>query len=283
MPATSINTNAKGCLLLIIPTALTISALFIAWPFILGLAILITGGSIWQSYQWSKTVQSIDPVFQAAIVENRGQISPIDLSLKANISGALAKTYLDAKADEFGTRPRQHPERGAIYYFVSMSTLGSIFDDIEAEEVRSEIPAAATTVALPSGTPTITTPPPTVELPPIEEPPTVEEQPIVETSTPIVSTSTTSPLSNLGELLEEEVSVAEPPHQPTVTSSDQPRVTIIQSELAKRLDVHSSTVYKRRSDPDFTEWTRSRDPEGLAWAYSSESKEYFLSRGNSRS
>jgi hypothetical protein len=264
MPATSINTNAKGCLLLIIPTALTISALFIAWPFILGLAILITGGSIWQSYQWSQTVQSINPIFQQTIVQNRGQVSPIDLSLKANISGSLAKKYLDAKADEFGTRPRIHPERGPIYYFVSIGTLGSIFDDIEAEEALPEIPAPPSPVALQPAPATNV-----VESPPVAEPPTV-----VETSAPAVELPT-SPLSNLGALLDEDIAPADEPNPPIVSSSDQPRVTIIQSELAKRLDVHSSTVYKRRTDPDFTEWTRSRDPEGLAWAYSHESKEYF--------
>jgi hypothetical protein len=261
MPATSINTNAKGCLLLIIPTALTISALFVAWPFILGLAILITAGSIWQSYQWSQIVQSLNPIFQQTIVESRGVVSPIDLSLKANISGSLAKKYLEAKAEEFGTRPRQHPDHGPIYYFVSIGTLGSIFDDSELAEDVAEIPTAPTPATLPTA-------PPTAEMLPRVTDPTSESP------TPTVA-APPSPLSNLGDLLAEDTALTSQAHTSESPSPDLNRVTIIQSELAKRLDVHSSTVYKRRSDPDFTEWTRSRDPEGLAWAYSTETKEYF--------
>jgi hypothetical protein len=53
---------------------------------------------------------------------------------------------LAAKANEFGTSSRQHPDRGQVYYFVSISTLGSIFDDSEAE-VPELMPAANPVVA----------------------------------------------------------------------------------------------------------------------------------------
>ncbi|WP_309744948.1 hypothetical protein [Chamaesiphon sp. OTE_20_metabat_361] len=134
MPERAINTrSATGCLLLLIPAALTISALFVAWPIILGVTLAIAGGNIWQSYEWTKTARSIDPVFQQLIVQNRGEISALDLSLQANVSGKVSDRYLVAKASEFGTGRRQHPDRGQVYYFVSVSTLGQIFDDSERE------------------------------------------------------------------------------------------------------------------------------------------------------
>jgi hypothetical protein len=263
MPATSINPSPKGCLLFLFPAALIISAFLVGWRYILGFAILITAGSIWQSYQWSQATRAINPIFQQAIVENRGEISPLDLSLKANISGTVAKKYLDAKAQEFGTRPRQHPDRGPIYYFVSVTTLGSILDDSELAAEPLELPVAESTVALqPAPEPTIAPPPPSVESAETSEPPA----PAIETPP--------SPHANLGELLTEDAP-PETEEQPPALAPDCPLETIIQSELAKRLDVHSSTVYKRRSDPDFTDWTRNRDPEGCGWAYSSESKEYY--------
>ena len=158
MPERAINTkSATGCLLVLIPAALTMSALFVAWPAILGVTLLIAGGNIWQSYTWSKTSQSIDPFFQQSIVQYRGEITPLDLSLNANISGAVANRYLAAKASEFGTGSRQHPDRGQIYYFVSISTLGSIFDDSELE-VPGIMPATDPVVAFPSmPTPTVVT------------------------------------------------------------------------------------------------------------------------------
>ncbi|WP_310490011.1 hypothetical protein [Chamaesiphon sp. VAR_69_metabat_338] len=147
MPERAINPkSATGCLLVLIPAALTMSALFVAWPVILGVTLLIAGGNIWQSYEWSKTVRSIDPVFQQSIVQYRGEITPLDLAVKANIPGTVANRYLAAKANEFGTSSRQHPERGQVYYFVSISTLGSIFDDSEAE-IPELMPAANPVVA----------------------------------------------------------------------------------------------------------------------------------------
>ena len=79
MPERAINTkSATGCLLILLPAALAMSALFVAWPFILGVTLLIAGGNIWKNYEWTKTARSIDPVFQQLIIQNRGEISPID-------------------------------------------------------------------------------------------------------------------------------------------------------------------------------------------------------------
>jgi hypothetical protein len=299
MPERAINTkSATGCLLVLIPAALTMSALFVAWPVILGVTLLIAGGNVWQSYEWSKTAQSIDPVFQQLIVQNRGEISPIDLSLKANISGKVSQRYLATRADEFGTGSRQHPDRGQVYYFVSISTLGSIFDDSERELELPAIAPATTPVAI---FPTVAIPvaaipeeivstatiPPMAKAIPIAS---VVVEPISPPAIPFPPESGAG-LSNLRQLFDEEpaptttlasveTAVTEPVVEPVVemaprSSPDTPIVTIIQSELAKRLDVHSSTIYKRRSEPDFTDWTRNRDPDGLAWGYAEAAKEYY--------
>jgi hypothetical protein len=286
------------------------SALFVAWPLILGVTLLITGGNIWQNYEWSKTARSIDPVFQQLIVQNRGEITPIDLSLKANVSGNVSKKYLAAKAGEFGTGSRQHPDRGQIYYFVSVSTLGSIFDDSE-RELPEIIPATNPVVALQS----IATPPtstttelslPSGSTPPVPEIATLSAPvtaDLISQPEPLTAPAAVAELSNLRQLFDEEsaptttVASAEvdplpiadpaplnPPVEleplpiadaPTAPPTNLPLVTIIQSELAKRLDVHSSTVYKRRSEAEFTDWTRNRDPEGIGWGYAEATKEYY--------
>ena len=302
MPERAINTkSATGCLLVLIPAALTMSALFVAWPVILGVTLLIAGGNVWQSYEWSKTAQSIDPVFQQLIVQNRGEISPIDLSLKANISGKVSQRYLAIRADEFGTGSRQHPDRGQVYYFVSISTLGRILDDSERElELPAIAPAATPVVAFqPVATPLVAIPEEIVATVPV--PPIARAIEIVTAIVEPIDLPATSPplepvseLSNLRQLFDEEVVPAVTPvtaeakpepelatpvvESPIASAPDLttiPIVTIIQSELAKRLDVHSSTIYKRRSEPDFTNWTRNRDPDGLAWGYAEAEKEYY--------
>ncbi len=302
MPERAINTkSATGCLLVLIPAALTMSALFVAWPVILGVTLLIAGGNVWQNYEWSKTAQSIDPVFQQLIVQNRGEISPIDLSLKANISGKVSQRYLATRADEFGTGSRQHPDRGQVYYFVSISTLGRILDDSERElELPAIAPAATPVVAFqPVATPVVAIPEEIVAT--VTVPPIARSLPIVTEIVEPISPPATSPppepvseLSNLRQLFDEEAVSAVTPvevepepepelakpivESPIASAPDIPNipiVKIIQSELAKRLDVHSSTIYKRRSEPDFTDWTRNRDPDGFAWGYAEADKEYY--------
>lgn len=303
MPERAINTkSATGFLLILIPAALAMSALFVAWPFILAVTVLIAGGNVWQGYEWSKTARSIDPVFQQLIIQNRGEITPLDLSLNAKVSGAISNRYLAAKASEFGTGSRQHPDGGQIYYFVSITTLGRIFDDSEPETPTPKMmPATNPVVAFSPVTPTESVPvglesesTPDVATSAISSPVTAEISPITARSTPAVSESidlvglesqSTPPAaaesSNLTESIDlNAIATIDPNEDPRQLPSVEapthtPLVTIIQSELAKRLDVHASTVYKRRSEPNFTDWTRNRDPEGLAWGYLEATKEYY--------
>ena len=296
MPEKAINPkNATGFLLILIPAALAMSALFVAWPLILGMTILIAGGNVWQGYEWSKTARSIDPVFQQLIIQNRGEITPLDLSLNAKVSGAVSNRYLAAKASEFGTGSRQHPDGGQIYYFVSISTLGRIFDDSDEAPMPTIMPATSPVVAFsPAFIPAqsqvevlqsqldplanAASIPVVAPIPPLEPTPAA-----TQLESPPAPLAVESPLSqNLDEQATPSIDLAsseadEPPivAAPSLVPTEIPLVTIIQSELAKRLDVHASTVYKRRSEPNFTDWTRNRDPEGLAWGYLEATKEYY--------
>jgi hypothetical protein len=283
MPETAINKkNATGFLLILLPAAMLASLLFVAWPLILGVTMLIIGGNVWQNYEWAKMAGAIDPVFKQSIVENRGEISPIDLSLKANVSSKVASRYLAIKADEFGTGSRQHPERGQVYYFVSVSTLGSILDDSERDlhaiesgstpvvtlpvaafqPVRAKVAEVSTTSA-----PLLQPEPPVVRAPSAQTSDVdrvVDEKSVPKTVTPSAKSSQEAKVDPIPSTFE-----------PAPPLENRPLVTILQSELAKRLDVHSSTVYKRRSEPNFTDWTRNRDPEGIGWGYAEANKEYY--------
>jgi hypothetical protein len=262
--------NAPYFLLILVPAALAISTIFVAWRQILAGTAILVGVSVYQLKKWGDKVKSIDPFFQRLIVKNRGEITPIDLSFDANISGAQATRYLAEKAQEFGAGSRQYADRGQVYYFISVSTLGSIFDDSEDVDIIPTIAASQTTaVVLPS----ISIAPQIIE---VEIPP-ITPLASISIPEPQVIEPTTIESSNLRDVLENLDDIPTPittSHLPESTP-DRPIVKIIQSELAKRLDVHSSTIYKRRSEPDFTDWTRNRDPDGLAWAYAEDSKEYY--------
>ncbi len=233
MPERAINTkSATGCMLVLIPAALTMSALFVAWPVILGVTLAIAGGNIWQSYEWTKTARSIDPVFQQLIVQNRGEISALDLSLQANVSGKVSDRYLVAKASEFGTGRRQHPDRGQVYYFVTVSTLGQIFDDSEVE-TPAIMPATTAVASFPQ---TIAT-----EYVPVVI--QVEDRPVVNTApaamsfapdVPVVESRSIEPVTEVSASVSEAISAplasAAPVSSPDSTELDETSVSSTASE-----------------------------------------------------
>jgi len=288
MAGKAIDNSASGALILIIPIALAIVLLFKVWPVLLALVILGGSVSIWQRYQWQKWSRQLDPIFHQLIQENRGCLTVLDLSMKANLSGTAAKRYLDAKAEEFGAQVRDWEDKGRVYYFITANTLGSIFDDstpnflLESEPYTAEVQESYSVPPLlwekPIESPTQADQPApaplTQEKPP--EPLTQEKppEPLTQEEPPEPLTQEEPPEP----LIEEE----EPPEPLTSEELAQPipkkhRIlqSLIQSELARRLDVHSSTVLKRRDDSDFPEWSRSRDPEGIAWEYSSDTREFY--------
>lgn len=131
MTEKAIDSSANGCLILILPIALLIIFLFTTWPVLLALLVLSATWNIWQRYQWQKWSQQVNPIFNQLIQENRGSVTALDLAMKANFSAETAKQYLDAKAEEFGAQRQEYEDRGTVYYFITASTLGSIFDDSE--------------------------------------------------------------------------------------------------------------------------------------------------------
>jgi hypothetical protein len=194
-------------------------------------------------------------------------VSAIELAMGGKVSGDVAIRFLEEKAQEFGTSKRVHSDRGAMYYFVTVGTLGAIFDASEPEETPVSLPAA-TPVAVIERTAVTEPPPAVVEVvaaKTISQPELVTNEPVVEIEVPVVVASETA------------TPIETPATKPAaeIPTTVNPLTTILQSELAKRLDVHSSTMYKRRNDPDFREWTSSRDPEGFTWAYSGKSKEFY--------
>ena len=148
MTEKAIDTSAGGCLILILPIALLIIFLFTTWPVLLALLVLGLTWNLWQRYQWQKWSQQVNPIFHQLIQENRGSITALDLAMKANFSAATAKQYLDIKAEEFGAQRRESEDRGIVYYFITASTLGSIFDDSEPPSQPKISPSASNTPIL---------------------------------------------------------------------------------------------------------------------------------------
>ena len=129
-----LDSGASGVLVLILPMALVIVVLLTAWPVILLLIALSIGFRIWQNHQWKQWCQQVDPFFHQLIKANQGCLTPMDLSLKANLTGRGAKQFLDKKAEEYGAQ-RKEEDKGTVYYFLTASALGSIFDDSEPSEL----------------------------------------------------------------------------------------------------------------------------------------------------
>jgi hypothetical protein len=90
---------------------------------------LVIIGKIWQGYQWRKWNQEMNPFFTQLIKENQGCITPLDLSLKANLTAKAAHRFLARKAEEYGAQKKVYAEKGIVYYFLTASALGSIFAD----------------------------------------------------------------------------------------------------------------------------------------------------------
>ena len=276
-----IDSSATGLLILILPFAVLIVLLFKVWPLLLALFIISISFSVWQQYQWKQWSKQVNPYFNELIKENQGCLTAVDLSMKANLSGSAARRYLDKKAEEFGAQRHVYEDKGTVYYFLTASALGSIFDesepplDLESESFTSQSSKLFEPLkqkeAIPSKSESSTS-----DLP---EP---LESPVEEESNPSESVALTGEVEeDLEPLAQQKQEPRESLKQEEDLWADSPdkeqkaSQSLIQAELAKRLDVHSSTVGKRKSDPDFSEWSQSRDPEGIPWEYSPDTKEFL--------
>lgn len=283
-----IDSSPSSLLVLIIPIAFVIVLLFKAWPALLALLVFSIIFKLWQQYQWKRWSQKVNPYFNQLIKENQGCLTPLDLSIKANLTGSDARRYLEKKVEEFGARRQVYEDKGTVYYFLTASALGSIFDesepllDLEGDLV-TPTPGLMESPLTPE-TPTDSLSDAQDRLESSLAPETPESDDAQEQAIASSDFSTTEIASNLEPmpqsdqpdptvLLDEDL---DEPDDLWEHSERQPdSQSLIQAELAKRLDVHSSTVGKRKSDPDFSEWSQSRDPEGTAWEYSPITKEFL--------
>ncbi|ELS01373.1 hypothetical protein Xen7305DRAFT_00010760 [Xenococcus sp. PCC 7305] len=239
--------NSNGLLVLIIPMAFAIVIICQLWPVLLGLTFIIVSWKAWQGYQWRKWSQLVNPFFNNLVKENRGYLTPLDLSLKAGLSSKSAKAYLERKAEEYGTQPKKVKDKGVVYYFPTASALGRIFDDSDPFGDDSEEEEVTTTSTSPQSISTSST---------TKEPNSVSFKEITQ-------------------LAQEKAKTA------TATSTlDKPEIqSMNQADLAKRLDVNSSTVgrQKTKSEAEFAIWSLSKDPEGISWKYDVNTNEFVPS------
>lgn len=271
MTAKVLDNGSAGILVLLLPFAFGFVLLYELWPFLLALAVLIVAFKFWQNYQWQKWCGEINPYFNQLIKENRGYLTPVDLSVKANLTARAAKVFLVRKSDEYGTQPKKIKDQGLVYYFPTASALGSIFDDSEPDTAVNSYQLAAKESSKLSVRGI-------AQLAKQEQ--TQENNPATDSNSSSSSSSSSSSVASLTKV-ESTQSTATIEAEPEVNDSTTNEAacidaghSLIQAELAKRLDLNSSTVGRRKSDPDFEEWSQSKDPEGIAWKYESETKLY---------
>lgn len=275
-----IDSSPSSLLILIIPIAFLIVLLFKAWPALLALLIFSITFKLWQQYQWKRWSQKVNPYFNQLIKENQGCLTPLDLSIKANLTGSDARRYLEKKVEEFGAQRQVYEDKGTVYYFLTASALGSIFDesepllDLEGESSSSSGTLAQGLMEPPLPQETLTASPFGFD----DAPESDDDQEEAIASSSFSTTEIASALEPMpqSDLPDPTALPDEEPDDLWEHSERQPdSKALIQAELAKRLDVHSSTVGKRKSDSDFSEWSQSRDPEGIAWEYSPITKEFL--------
>jgi hypothetical protein len=265
-----LDSNPKGILILILPIAVGMVLIYKAWRVILLLAALVMGFIAWDTYQWQQKCQQIDPQFNQLVKANQGQITQADLAIQGIAKGRAAQRYLNDKVAEYGAYQRKVNDT-TVYYFITASTLGTIFD---SSEPASEVETVSAPVE--NTSPQLTA----AIAPPVILPESPKAETIVETEA-LSFSSGSSPFANLAEIKEERKQLAEPIWEvnPVVNSvldstheNSDSGLTLIQSELAKRLDTTSSTIARRKAEADFTEWSQSKDPDGLGWSYDLDSK-----------
>lgn len=242
MSTQTVDRSSAGIMVLIIPIAFAIVILYKLWPILLGLTILLISWKTWQNYQWEQWCQQVNPYFNNLVRENRGYLTPLDLTLKVNLSDRAAKAFLERKSEEYGITPRISKDKGVVYYFPTASALGMVFDDsepfgdFETEESTPE-PVATKSVAKESSTPSF------------------------------------KELTQLAKQEQDKTAAS----SVAVESPEKPVQRMNQAELAKRLDVNSSTVGRNKTKPesDFAMWSLSKDPEGIAWKYVEKTNEFI--------
>jgi hypothetical protein len=287
-----IDNSANGILILLLPIAFAAIVLFEAWPYLLALLIFTIIIKVWQQYQWQQWSQKVHPFFNQLIKDNQGCLTALDLAMKAQISGAAAEQYLNRKAEEFGAKRQVYEDKGTVYYFLTASALGSLFEssepplDRESESLTNQAPKLVDILSDSDEVSEGNEEPSTYSVAQVESQGdllTQVKQKLFgdeEDGNELERAYLVEKIKKEGDFLtqvkkhlfsddEEQSEENEPEVAHEIPQS------LIQSELAKRLDVHSSTVGKRKSDSDFGDWSKSKDPDGIPWTYSPQTKEFL--------
>ena len=128
--------SAASLLVLILPFALVVVFVYSAWPLLVAATILGIIWQVWQSYYWKQWSQQVTPFFNELLEEKQGCITPIDLSVKANLQVEAAQRFLERKASEYGAQRQSYNEGSTVYYFLTASALGRIFEESEPDRDR---------------------------------------------------------------------------------------------------------------------------------------------------
>ncbi|NJK47540.1 hypothetical protein HC931_04525 [Candidatus Gracilibacteria bacterium] len=267
-----LNNGTAGILVLILPIAMALVVIFTAWPLLLVLIALAIGLKIWDNYQWQRWSGQLNPSFNQLIKDNKGALTVMDWSLKANLTGRAAQRFLERKAQEYGAQRKDYQDKGTVYYFLTVSALGTIFDDSELlanEEEAMEKPPASTTSRS-------VTSPPAPQKPSFSELAQLahqkEETKPEPVAMPLQEAESVASPTVVEEAKPEPVKAVEiASPAPTPESK---KLTLTQADLAKRLDIHPSTVGRRKMGSDFPEWSQSKDPEGVAWKYLAKTEKF---------
>jgi len=263
-----LDNKSAGILVLILPLGVGLVLLYRAWLYILFAIGAVLAWNVWSNYQWEQWSLQVNPIFNQLIQENQGCLTAVDLSLKGNLTPNAARKFLERKADEFGAYRRSYKDKGTVYYFITASTLGKIFDESELEEETSApvltASAPPVTIAASIPEPEKTVVSPFANLAEIKE----ERQTIPDAIAEITPITKTEPIPEPIVETVPEVIVTEP----VVIHATSNTLTLIQSDLAKRLDTTSSTIARRKTEPDFADWSLSKDPDGVAWSYDPDSR-----------
>lgn len=270
-----IDSGANSTLLVILPLALAIAILFVAWPLFLGLFVVGLVWKLWQTYQWQQLSQKINPIFNQLVKTNHGCLTVLDMSIQANLNAGTAKWYLDRKAEEYGAVCKLYENQGIAYYFLTANALGSILDDSEPEseeELAPKINPSPITISSVVNTEQTKVQSFSIATENTEKFKTdnqeTENNP---THTGLITISSEEqPLSNSPPVDESTLLISR-----SENNLENAYSGLNQGELAKRLEVHSSTIGKRKLDPDFPLWSQSKDPDGISWQYVDETKVFI--------
>jgi hypothetical protein len=260
-----LDNGSAGALVLLIPVAFGFVVLYMLWPFLLLIAAMIVAFKIWQDYKWQKWCAEINPYFNQLIKETKGYVTPVDLSVKANLTASAAKAFLARKSDEYGTQPKNVADQGVVYYFPTASALGSILDDSEPEAAVNSYQLAAKDSSK-------------LSVRGIAQLAKQEQSETDADDRAKVKDAQSSSVALINKADSQSTAISSESETESSTINQATSIdagqSLIQAELAKRLDLNSSTVGRRKSDPDFELWSMSKDPEGIAWRYDQDTKLY---------